>query len=83
MPVIFKINRRESKRHLFCHCDLLSASFKINLLQLALLSSQVNSPNRLIFACVKVLKYGLRMKSLMFKYNVSYNTNIVNLKNSV
>ena len=44
--LIFKINRRESTRHLFCHCNLLSASFKIDLFQLTLLSSQVNSPNR-------------------------------------
>ena len=72
----------ESTRHLFYHCDLLTASFKIDLLQLTLLSSQVNSPNRLIFACVKVLKYDRNMRSLIFEYNVSYNTNIVSLKSS-
>ena len=49
--LIFNINRRESTRHLFYHCNLLSASFKIDLLQLKLLSSHVNSPNRLIFTC--------------------------------
>ena len=81
--LIFNINRRESTRHLFYHCNILSASFKIDLLQLALLSSQVNSPNRLIFTCVNVLKYDCSMRSLMFKYNVSYNTNIVHLNSSV
>ena len=83
MCLSFNINRRESTRHLFYHCDLLSASFKIDLLQLTLLSSQVNSPNHLIFACVNVIKFDRSMKSLMFKYNVSYNTNIVNLKSPV
>ena len=48
-----------------------------------LLSSQVNSPDRLIFVSVNVLKYDRSMSSLMFKYNVSYNTNLVNLKSSV
>ena len=48
--LIFNINRRKSTRLLFYHCDLLLTSFKINLLQLTLLFSQVNSPNRLIFA---------------------------------
>ena len=81
--LIFNINRHESTRHVFYHCDLLSASFKIDLLQLALLSSQVNSPNRLMFTCVIVLNYDCSMRSLMFKYNVSYNTNIVNLNSSV
>ena len=36
--LIFNINRRGSARQLFHHCDLLSASFKIDLLQLTLLS---------------------------------------------
>ena len=36
--LIFNINRRESTRHLFYHCNLLLASFKIGL-QLTLLSS--------------------------------------------
>ena len=81
--LIFNINRRESTRHLFYHCNLLSASFKIDLHQLTLLSSQVNSPNRLIFTCVNVLKYDCSMRSLMFKYYVSYNTNIVNFNSSV
>ena len=40
--LIFNINKRERTRHLFHHCSLLSASFKIDLLQLTLLSSQVN-----------------------------------------
>ena len=74
--LIFNINRCESTRHLFYHCNFLSASFKIDLLQLTLLSSQVNSPNCLIFTCVNVLKHYYSMRSLMFKYNVSYNTNI-------
>ena len=56
ISLIFNINRREKTRRLFYHSDLLSAGFKIELLQLALLSSQVNSPNHLIFACVNVLK---------------------------
>ena len=81
--LIFNINRRESTRHLFYHCDLLSASFKTDLLQLALLSSQVNSPNILIFTRVNALIYDRSMKSLMLKYNVSYDTNKVNLNNSV
>ena len=81
--LIFNINRHESTRHLFYHCNLLSASFKIDLLQLTLLFSQVNSPNCLIFTCVNVLKYDCSMRSLMFKYNVSYNTNIVNLNSFV
>ena len=81
--LIFNINRCEGTRHLFYHCNLLSASFKIDLLQVTLLSSQVNSPNRLIFTCVNVLKHDSSMRSLMFKYNVSYNTNIVNLNSSV
>ena len=81
--LIFNINRRESTRHLLYHCDLFSASFKIDLLQLSLLASQVNSPNRLIHACVNVLKYDYNMRSLMFKYNVSYNTNVMNIKSSV
>ena len=81
--LIFNINRRESTRHLFYHCNLLSASFKIDLLQLALLFSHVNSPNRLIFTCVNVLIYDCSMRSLMFKYYVSYNTNIVNLNSSI
>ena len=55
IQLIFNINRRESTRHFFYHCNLLSASFKIDLLQLTLLSSQVNSPNRSIFTCVNVL----------------------------
>ena len=80
---IFNINGHESTRHLFYHCNLLSASFKIDLLQLALLSSQVNSPNHLIFTCMNVLKYDCSTRSLMFKYNVSYNTNKVNLNSSV
>ena len=79
--LIFNINRRESTRHIFYHCNL-SASFKIDFLQLTLLSSQVNLPNRLIFVCMNVLKYDRSMRSLMFKYNVSYNTNRVNLKSS-
>ena len=79
---VFKINRCESMRHLFYHYDLLSASFKIDL-QLTLLSSQVNLPNRLIFAYVNILKYDRSMRSVMFKCNVSYNTNLVNLKSSV
>ena len=73
--LLFNINRCESTRHLFYHCDILSASFKLDLLQLTLLSSQVNSPNRLIFTCVNVLKYDCSTRSLMFKYNVSCNTN--------
>ena len=81
--LIFNINRRESTRHLFYHCNLLSASFKIDLFQLTLLSSQDNSPNCLIFTYVNVLKYDCSMRSLMLKYNVSYNTNIVNLNSSV
>ena len=81
--LIFNINRRESTRHLFYHCYLLSASFKTDLLLLTLLSSQVNSPNRLIFACVNVLKHDRSLKSLMFKYNVSYTTYRVNLKSFV
>ena len=64
--LIFTINRHDSTRHLFYLCELLSASFKIDL-QLALLSSQVNSPNRLIFTCVNLLKYGCSTRSLMFK----------------
>ena len=52
--LIFNINRYESTKHF---CDLLSASFKIDLLQLTLLSSQMNSPTRLIFTSVNVLKY--------------------------
>ena len=78
----FNINRCESTRYLFYYCDLLSASFKIDL-QLALLSSQVNSSNHLTFTCVNVLKYDCSMRFLMFKYNVSYNINIVNLNYSV
>ena len=81
--LIFNINRRESTRHLFHHCNLLSASFKVDLLQLTLLSSQVNLPYRLIFTCVNVLKYDCTMRSLMFKYNLSYNTKIISLNNSV
>ena len=81
--LIFYINRRESTKHLFCHYNLLLASFKIDLRQLKLFSSQVNSPNRLIFTCVNVLKYDCSMRSLMFKYNVSFNTNVVNLNSSV
>ena len=80
--LILNINRRESTRHLFYHCDLLSVSFKIDLLQVTLLSSQVNLPNHFIFACVNVLRYDGSMRSLMFKYYVSYNTNLVNLKSS-
>ena len=83
ISLIFNINRREGTRHLSYHGNLLSVSFKIDLLQLTLLSSQVISPNRLIFTCVNVLKYDSSMRSLMFKYNVSYNTNIVNLNSSV
>ena len=78
-----KIYRHESTRHLFYHMDLLSASFKIDRLQLTLLTSLVNSPYSLIFACVNVLKYDRSMRSLMFKYNVSYNTNMKNLKRFV
>ena len=70
-------------RHLFYNYDLLSSSLKINLLQLALLFSQVNSPNRLLFTCLNALKYDCSMRSLIFKYNLSYNTNIVNLNSSV
>ena len=81
--LIFNIKRRVSTRHLFYHCNLLSASFKIDLLQLTLLSSQVNSPNHLILTCVNVLKYDCSMRSVLFKYKVSYNTNIVNLNSSV
>ena len=81
--LIFNINRRESTRHLFYHCNLLPASFKIDILQLTLLSSLVNLPNCLIFTSVNVLKYDCSMKFLMFKCNVSYNTNIVNLNSSV
>ena len=78
--LISNINRRESRRHLFYHCDLLSASFKIDFiltllfLQLTFLSSQVNSPNRVIFTCMSVLKYDCSMRFLMFKNNMSYNT---------
>ena len=39
--LIFNINRRESTRHLFYYCDLLSASFKIDLLQPALLPQEL------------------------------------------
>ena len=81
--LIFNINKRESKGYLFYHCDLISANFKIDLLLLTLLSSQVNSLNRLIFTCVNVLKFDFSKRSLMFKNNVFYNTNIVNLNISV
>ena len=81
--LIFNINRREITRHLFYHCDLLSASFKIDYLQLSLLSLQVKSSNCLIFAFVNILKYDRSLRSLMFKYNVYYKTNMVNLKSSV
>ena len=78
IQLIFNINRHESTRHLFYHYDLLSASFKIELLQLTLLSSQVNMPNCLIFARANVLKYDQCTRFLTFKFNISYNTNIVN-----
>ena len=32
---------------------------------------------------MNVLKYDCSMRSLMFKYNVSYDTNILNLNSSV
>ena len=54
----------------------------IDLLQLISFSSQVYSPNHLIFACVNVLKYDQSMRSLIFRY-VSFSTNVVSLKSSV
>ena len=50
ISLTFNINRCLSTRHLFYQCDLLSASFKKDLLQLKLLSLQVNSLNCLIIA---------------------------------
>ena len=83
LHLLFKIYRRESTRYLFYYCDLLSVSCETDLFQLTLLPSQVNLPNRLKFTNVNVLQYERSMRSLMFKYNVYYNTNTVNLKSSV
>ena len=55
--MIFNINRTKRTKLSFYHCDLFSASFKLDLPQQTLLFLQVNLHNRIIFASLIALKY--------------------------
>ena len=81
---VFNIKKRESTRLLFNYCNLLSASFKIDYLQLCCLCSLNTCVNNVLLqACAKIAKYNNYYIMLHNKYNIPDFANMMSAKKAV
>jgi hypothetical protein len=64
---VFGYNTRESTRLLFYYCNLMSASFNIDLMQISLYISVCNSTNPMLVVCSQVMRYDAAFKNIYYK----------------
>ena len=80
---VFNINRCESTRMLFFYCNLMSATFVIDCMQLSLYVAFRDSINPVLKACALSLHSDGVFKKIVCKHDVPLYANRIQIKNIV